>query len=158
SRCATGGTTRRATGGCASTRATSRTATSSTQSISASGGTTRSSCHSRRSSVPSRRVISHHTEHDVAALFRQVQCVFAQHRVLIAAQSVKGNDQGGLFVFRYFGRDEHRVRHLFVGVLERIGPLLNAGIDSSAPSSPCRRRRCRAGSGLLAWLLSELNF
>src|SRR4030095_14476829 len=95
-----------------------------------------------RSSIPAARVITHGADHNVATLFRQLQRVRAHHGVLIAAQSVKRNDEWILLILAYLRGNEHGIGKLFVRVCEKIRALLNARIDSrSAPTAltGCRR-------------------
>jgi hypothetical protein len=68
------------------------------------------------------------------------------------------NNQWILFVFADLGGNEQGIRKLLVGVLEQIGPLLNARIDRAADASATRSLRtggvCRR---LLIGLLRKVN-
>src|SRR5437660_121745 len=70
-------------------------------------------------------------DHNVATLFRQLQRIRPHHGVLIAAQSVKRNDEWILLTLAYLRGNKHGIGHLFVRVRENISALLNTGIDSS---------------------------
>jgi len=67
------------------------------------------------------------------------------------------DDQWILLISGNFGRDEHRVRKLFVGVLEDVGALLNPWIDCSTPAAALGAGSRRSGRRLLGRLLRELN-
>jgi hypothetical protein len=75
---------------------------------------------------------------------------------LIAAESVKRNDEWILLIPAYLRRNEHGIGQFFVRVCETVGALLNARIDRSASTAlaGCRRR---ARSRLLTELLREVN-
>ena len=75
---------------------------------------------------------------------------------MIAAQSVKRNDEGVLLILAYLRGNKHGIGELFVRVSEKVSALLHARIDRPAASAltGCRRR---ARYLLLTGLLRELN-
>ena len=98
------------------------------------------------SAVPSSRVVAHRPDENVAALFCEIDRVAPHQRVLIAAESMQGDDQGILFVFHHFGGNEDSVGQVFIRVMKVIGALLNPRIGrrlmGPLPAEACLPASC----------------